>query len=77
MRTGDFDAALEVLIGLIRREPEVWAIRLLAAEAALQTGQCGVALAQADTALKLAPHNEIAAIETFKSRVANGNTTCK
>ena len=77
MRTGDFDAALEVLIGLIRREPEVWAIRLLAAEAALQTGQCGVALAQADTALKLAPHNEIAAIETFKARVANGNTTCK
>ena len=77
MRAGDFDAAYSVLVALIEREPRVWSIRQMAAEAAAQAGRCDVALAQADTALNLAPEVEIAAIDAFKSTLANGKVNCK
>jgi tetratricopeptide (TPR) repeat protein len=76
VRIGDFQAAVEALVGLIQREPNVWSIRQMAAEAALQAGLCEVALAQADTALILAPDADRAAVEAFKSTVANGNNDC-
>ena len=77
VREGEFDAAVRVFVGLIDREPSVWSIRQMAAEAALQAGQCDVALAQADTAMNLAPEAEIAAIAAFRGTVANGNISCK
>ena len=77
MRAADFAAALSVLEGLVEREPDVWSIRVMAAEAAFQAGLCDVALAQADTAFSLAPDAEKATIETFRLNVANGKTSCK
>ena len=76
VRIGDFQAAVEALVGLIQREPNVWSIRQMAAEAAFHAGLCEVALAQADTAWIMAPDAEKAGIEAFKSTVANGNNNC-
>jgi Flp pilus assembly protein TadD len=76
VRAGDFETAVGVLLGLIEREPNVWSIRQMAAEAALQAGLCDVAMAQADTALTLAPEAEKAPVEAFRSTVANGNNNC-
>jgi Flp pilus assembly protein TadD len=77
VRAGDFETAVDVLVGLIEREPHVWSIRQMAAEAALLAGLCNVALAQVDTALTLAPEAEKALVEAFRSTVANGNIHCK
>jgi len=77
MRSGDFEGAYGVLIGLVEREPEVWSVRMMAADAAFNAGLCEIALAQADTALELAPPAERDNVENFKLTVANGKTTCK
>jgi Flp pilus assembly protein TadD len=77
MRAGEFDAAVTVFNSLVQREPNVWSVRMMLADAALQAGRCDLALAQVDTALSLAPEPEKATVETFRSTVANGNANCK
>ncbi len=77
MRGRHFARAVEVLMELIGREPNVWSVRLMAAEAAFEAGRCEFALAQTDTALSLAPEAEEATVIAFRSRVANGNANCK
>jgi Flp pilus assembly protein TadD len=77
MRGRRFAEAVEALMELVEREPEVWSVRLMAAEAAYEAGECAFALAQADTALNLAPDSEKASVMDFRSRVANGNANCK
>jgi Flp pilus assembly protein TadD len=77
MRDRRFAEAVEALMGLVKREPDVWSVRLMAAEAALEAGECELALAQADTALNLAPESEKATVREFRARVANGNANCK
>ena len=77
MRTGEYEDALEVLLDLVQREPALWSIRQMAADAAFQAGNCGIALAQADTALDLAPEAEKASVTAFMTAVANGNANCK
>jgi tetratricopeptide (TPR) repeat protein len=77
MRGRQFEEAVEALMNLIQKEPRVWSVRLMAAEAAYEAGRCDFALAQADTALNLAPESEKASVMAFRSRVANGNANCK
>ncbi len=77
MRDEAFEEALSVLLGLVQREPDLWSVRMMAADAALNAGLCDIALAQADTALSMAPEAERPNIETFKATVANGKTICK
>jgi len=77
MRGRYFAQAVDALMELVGWEPNVWSVRLLAAEAAFEAGECGLALAQADTALNLAPESEKASVRTFRAKVANGNANCK
>jgi len=77
MRDRRFAEAVEALMGLVRREPDMWSVRLMVAEAAFEAGECELALAQADTALNLAPESEKASVREFRARVANGNANCK
>ncbi len=77
MNAQQFDSALAVLEILISREPKVWAVRKMAAEAAARAGRCGTALAQADTAMELAPESERTKIQADFDRVANGKLPCK
>jgi Flp pilus assembly protein TadD len=77
MRGGAFEAALEVLLGLVRREPTVWSVRMMAADAAVAAGLCDVARAQADTAMTLAPEAAATAVEALRLSLANGNVNCK
>jgi tetratricopeptide (TPR) repeat protein len=77
MFAGEYTAALSDFATFNRANPAVWGVRLMAAEAAAHAGSCEVALAQADTALELAPEAEAEAIRVLRNRVANGNAPCK
>ncbi|MFQ5703390.1 MAG: hypothetical protein ACE5HT_05135 [Gemmatimonadales bacterium] len=72
-----FDSASSVLDELIAREPRAWVVRKMAAQAAAGAGACRTAIAQADTALTLAPEPERRAIELLRARVANSKSPCK
>jgi Flp pilus assembly protein TadD len=74
---GRFEEALQVLEPLVAREPRVWTLRSMLAQAASNTGQCGVAIAQLDTALQLAPETVQAELGQLRARLANGNAPCK
>ncbi|UCG86803.1 MAG: tetratricopeptide repeat protein [Gemmatimonadota bacterium] len=74
---GEADAAWRVLSDLLQRDPSVWTVRGMVAEAAARSGRCEIALAQVDTAVRVAPaevHEGLLAIRTW---VANGNAPCK
>ena len=77
MNAEQFDSALAVLETLISREPNAWVVRKMAADAAARAGRCRTALAQADTAMGLAPESERAKIQAIFDRVANGKLPCK
>lgn len=74
---GRFEEALQVLEPLVAREPRVWTLRSMFAQAAANIGQCGVAIAQLDTALQLAPVTVQAQLGQLRDRLANGNAPCK
>ncbi len=53
-QSGDAAGALAQFEELIRRAPDAWRFRILAAQASARAGRCDVARAQVDTARQVA-----------------------
>jgi Flp pilus assembly protein TadD len=77
LMAGEPEQALQSLLPLVEREPRVWTLRGMLAQAAAGSGRCEMALAQLDTALQLAPANVQGELIRLRARVANGNAPCK
>lgn len=77
LMTGRAEEALRALVPLVEREPGVWTLRGMLAQAASGSGRCEMAIAQLDTALQLAPSEVRGELTELRTRLANGNAPCK